>query len=190
MRYRTKTLLALAVLAAVAAGPARAEETAPATPPAATDAQSDDAQPAEVKLTEETLKSVIDATKEMQALDPGDQSASDESANTTELDAQMDAVAKKHGFTDAEAYGAAYESAVQAFAVIDWTSEARKKEAADEIAAINADTTMTAEAKAEAVKGVEEELSAPAPAALPENVELIRKHEAEMRELMSSDIGP
>lgn len=186
MRNRMKTLLVLTALAAVAAGPARAEETAPA----ATGTQADDAQPAEVKLTEEMLKAVLDATKEMQALDPGDQSASDESADTTELDAQMDGVAKKHGFADAEAYGSAYESAVQAFAVIDWTSEARKKEAADEIAAINADTTMTAEAKAEAVKGVEEELAAPAPAALPENVELIRKHEAEMRELLSSDIGP
>lgn len=190
MGIPTKTLLVLAALAAAAVLPARAEETAPAAPPAATDTQADDSEPAEVKLTEETLSSVIAATKEMQALDPGDQPASDEGADTTENDAQMDAVAKKHGFADADAYGAAYESAVQAFAVIDWTSEARKKEAADEIAGINADTTMTAEAKAAAVKGVEDELAAPAPTALPENVELVRKHEAEMRELLSSDIGP
>jgi hypothetical protein len=168
----------MAALAVATLGPAGAEETAP------------DGPAAEVKLTEETLASVIAATKEMQALAPADAAASDETASAAELDARMDEVVKKHGFADGEAYGQAYESAVQAFAVIDWTSEARKQEAASEIAAINADPSLTEEAKKEAITGVEQELAAPAPDALPENVELVRKHEAEMRELLSSDLGP
>lgn len=178
MRHLTRVLLALAALAALTLGPVGAEEAAT------------DAAPAEVKLTEETLKAVIAATKEMQAMEPADTAATDETASNTELDVKMDAVVKKYGFADGEAYGQAYESAVQAFAVIDWTSEARKKEAADEIAAIKADTGMTEEAKAEAIAGVEQELAAPTPDALPENVELVRKHEAELRELLSSDLGP
>lgn len=177
MKHTTRTLLAILALAAVSVGPVLAEEAS-------------DAPPADVKLTEETLQAVITATKEMQAIEPADAASSETTASTTELDARMDEVVKKHGFVDSEAYGQAYESAVQAFAVIDWTSDARKKEAADEIAAINADASMTEEAKKEAIAGIEQELSAPAPDALPENVELVRKHEAELRELLSSDLGP
>jgi hypothetical protein len=160
MQHLKRVLLAIA-LAAAGAMPVAAQ---------------DDSPPAEIKLTESTLKAVIAATQE--------------SAESTELDAQFDAIAKKHGFADGQAYGQAYESAVQAFAVVDWTSEERKKAAADEIAAINADSTLSAEAKKEAVTQVEQDLAAPPPTALPENVELVKAHESEMRALMSSDIGP
>jgi hypothetical protein len=174
MQHLKRVLLAIA-LAAAGAMPVAAQ---------------DDSPPAEIKLTESTLKAVIAATQEMQALDPGEADANQESAESTELDAQFDAIAKKHGFADGQAYGQAYESAVQAFAVVDWTSEERKKAAADEIAAINADSTLSAEAKKEAVTQVEQDLAAPPPTALPENVELVKAHESEMRALMSSDIGP
>ncbi len=136
------------------------------------------------------MKAVIAATKEMQSLDPAATGEAAEKAPSTELDAELDAIAKKHGFADGDAYGKAFESAVQAFAVVDWTSEHRKKEAADEIAAINADKELADDAKKEAVALIEQDLAAPAPQALPENVELMKAHEAEMRELMSSDIGP
>ena len=175
MRLPMRAVLALLAVFALGIVPAAAQ---------------DDSPPAEIKLTAETIKAVIAATKEMQALDPSQTGATSESAETTEVDSQLDAIAKKYGFTDGEAYSQAFESAAQAFAVVDWTSEQRKKEAADEIAAINSDAELSAEQKKEAVALVEQDLAAPAPAALPENVELMRAHEAEMRELMSSDIGP
>jgi hypothetical protein len=153
-------------------------------------AAQDDSPPAEIKLTEETLKAVIAATKEMQALDPGTEGEGQESTQSTELDAQIDAIAKKHGFADGPAYDQAFESAVQAFTVIDWASESRKKGAADEIAAIKADSELSEEAKKEAIALVEQDLAAPPPSAMPENVELAKGHEAELRELLSSDIGP
>ncbi len=109
---------------------------------------------------------------------------------STELDAELDGIAKKHGFADGDAYGKAFESAVTAFAVVDWTSEHRKKAAADEIAAITADKELADEAKKEAIALIELDLAAPPPQALPENVELMKAHEADMRELMESDIGP
>jgi hypothetical protein len=169
-----RSILALLALLAASCPPAVAQDT----------------PPAEIKLTAETLKSVIAATKEMQGLDPSAAGATGESAASTELDAELDVIAKKHGFADGQSYGQAFESAVQAFAVVDWTSEHRKQEAADEIAAIKADTALSEEARNEAVALVEQDLAAPPPAALPENVELMKANEAEMRELMSSDIGP
>jgi hypothetical protein len=175
MRYLTSCLLVLLGLIIAGSLPALAQ---------------DDPPPAEVKLTAETIKAVIAATKEMQALDPAQSGAATESGDTTELDGQLDAIAKKHGFADGEAYGQAFESAVQAYAVVDWTSEHRKQQAAGEIATINADTELTDEQKKEAVALVEQDLASPPPVATPENVELMRAHEAEMRELMSSDIGP
>ncbi|MEZ5924007.1 MAG: hypothetical protein R3D57_06435 [Hyphomicrobiaceae bacterium] len=176
MRSHYRAALALIALMSVGIPPVVAQE----------------GPPAEIALSEETLKAVIAATKEMQALDPnkdGD-GGSEAAEQTTEVDGELDAIAKKHGFADGEAYSQAFESAVQAFAVVDWTSEQRKQEAAAEIEAIKADPDMSEEAKQGEISQIEQDLAAPPPTALPENVELVKAHEAEMRELMSSDIGP
>lgn len=175
MRNFRLMLVALAAVWMAAAQPALAQDDPPAD---------------EIKLTAESVKAMIAATKEMQALDPAASGAEGETSQSTELDTELDGIAKKYGFPDGDSYGKTFESAVQAFAVVDWTSETRKKAAADEIAAITADKELDDQAKKEAIAQIEQDLAAPPPKALPENVELIKAHEAEMRELLESDIGP
>ena len=175
MRHFRLMLVALAAIWSAGALPALAQDDPPSE---------------EIKLTAETVKQMIAATKEMQSLDPAASGEVAETTPSTELDAELDGIAKKHGFADGDAYGKTFESAVQAFAVVDWTSEHRKKAAAAEIAAITADKELPEDAKKAAIALIEQDLAAPPPQALPENVELIKAHEAEMRELLESDIGP
>ncbi len=75
MRNFRLVLVALAAMWSAGALPALAQDDPPVE---------------EVKLTAETVKAVIAATKEMQSLDPAATGEAAETAPSTELDAELD----------------------------------------------------------------------------------------------------
>jgi hypothetical protein len=134
------------------------------------------AQIKQIKLTEKQVQSYIAAQKEMIAV--ADKIGDAEKPDAKAL-AQLEAVAKKHGFKNY----AEYEDVATNISIVVTGLDPQTKAFTQppevikrEIAAINGDNSIPAEEKKQALAELNDALKTAKPVQFPENVELVKKY--------------
>jgi hypothetical protein len=140
----------------------------------------------QIKLSEQVIKNYIKAQSEMAAL-AGQQGAQPSDKPDPKVQAQLDAVAKKNGFaTFADFDDVAFNVSMvmggldpQTGAFTDPISAIKK-----EIAEITADTSLPEKDKKQMLDELNEALKYTPPLQFPENVDLVKKHRAEIEKVL------
>lgn len=136
---------------------------------------------AQIKLTEEHVKGFIAAQKDLAAVSAKLQEAGD--APDDALQKELEAIAKKYGFQSFQELDDVAANVSIVMAGLDPESgnftdpqEALKKELTD----IEADASIPAEEKKQLVDELKEAIETTPPLQHPENVEVVKKHRAEI----------
>jgi len=162
---RIAACLALAVAAGLPNG--RAAAQAPAN---------------QIELSEKQVQGFIAAQKPMSAITEKMQGAASNKPDP-KIQARLEAVAKKNGFKDFAEFGDVSATISLIMAGID--PDTRKYTPADvairqQIADLEADTTMPAAEKAQMLKDLNESLKQPRPVPNPANIKLVEKYYAKI----------
>lgn len=135
----------------------------------------------QVQLTEKHVLSFIAAQKDLTAIASKLQGASDKP--DPKLQAELDAIAKKHGFANFEEFDDIAANISMVMAGLDPETgaftdpvEAIKKE----IEEITADKSIPEKDKKQMLEEMQEALKATPPLKYPANIELVKKHRAEI----------
>jgi hypothetical protein len=176
MRLKSKVLLALVTIAGLAiAGPVSAQAPAGGDQPFK-----------QIKLNESHIKGFIGAQKDMAAL-AQKQGGQPTDKPDPKIQAELDAIAKKHGFKDFVDFDdVAFNISMvmggldaQTGAFTDPITSIKK-----EIADIGADKTIPEKDKKQMLDELAEALKHTPPLQYPENVELVKKHRVEIEKVL------
>jgi hypothetical protein len=183
----------LAVALVAASGfTAAAQGTAPQPAPAQTTPPPTAAEPQvkEISLTEKQVKSVLAGYKEIDAVAarlPDDPSTKPDS----KILKQADDVAKKHGFADFGEYSDVVETIATVLAGIDSQTKTYvgpEAELKAQIAAVQADTKISAQDKKQALDDLNEALKSPGPVVKNQgNIDLVIKHYDKLSDALEDD---
>lgn len=170
-RHITRLALALVLAVAVSAAPALAQEPA--------------ADVKQIKLTESQIKGFISAQKDLADISSKLEQAGDKPNDA--LQNELEAVAKKHGFTSFEELDDVAASVSTVMAGLDPETgeftdpkEAMKKELAD----IEADKAIPDAEKKLLVDELNEAIKATPPIIHKENIDIVKKYRAEIEAAM------
>ncbi|MEZ5821370.1 MAG: hypothetical protein R3D82_11235 [Xanthobacteraceae bacterium] len=187
----------LAAMVAVTSGTdafAQAKQQQMAPPPKQAPAQAAPAQPADipelkqVALTDKQIESVLAAQNDMNAVTDKIQ---DNAPPDPKIDAKLDEVARKYGFADYPAYNAIMDNISLVLGGID--PETRKYIGVEavikaQIAQLQADKTLPAKDKKEALADLNEALKQKQPAVENKgNIDLVLKYYDKLSEALGGD---
>lgn len=163
---------------------AQANKAAPAAPAAAEPAMK------EITLTEKQVQGVLAAYKDIDAVAaklPDDQDTKPD----PKVLKQLDDVAKKHGFASYDEYSDVIEAIGMVLAGVDPKTKTYVGPAAalkDQIAAVEADTKMSADDKKQALADLNEAAKDPGPAVTNKtNIELVLKNYDALSQALDDD---
>jgi hypothetical protein len=132
----------------------------------------------QIELTEKLVQSFIGAQKEMTAVLGTIQGATTEQL-PPELQAELEAVARKYGFRDFDEYDLVVDNITLVMAGMDPSTKAFTEPSVainNEIAAITADGSIPEDEKKQMLEELREALKAVQPIQFPGNIELVRKY--------------
>ena len=186
------TLLGIACLAAsfivFATGSTLAQNKQPAAPAQAAPPPGQPAAIKQIPLTEKQIQGVLAAQKDMDAIT---EKLPNDAAPDQKVIAQLEAVAKKHGFAGYDEYNNIMENIALVLGGFDPAtkkyigSDAVIKE---QIAQVEADKKMSADDKKQALADLNTALKAPGPAIQNKgNIDLVGKYYDKLAELMGDD---
>jgi hypothetical protein len=135
----------------------------------------------EIRLTERHIEGFIAAMKDVSAM------TEKMPANASDPGAELERLAKKHGFGNFNEYDETAETIAHIAAGIDPTTKVytdSRTQRLREIAEVKADKTIPPEEKKQQINELEESLKAAAPLLYPENVALVRKHFARLEAVL------
>lgn len=134
--------------------------------------------PKEIRLTEKHIQSYLAAQKDMALMDEKLEKA-DPDKPDPKLAAELDGVAKKHGFTNYGEYDEVSNSIAMIMSGLDPQTKAFSEPPVaikKEIDAVKADKKMPKAEKDETLKGLNEALKMAKPVQFRENIELVKKY--------------
>ncbi|MDX2155162.1 MAG: hypothetical protein SFW09_01530 [Hyphomicrobiaceae bacterium] len=176
MRLSSKVLVALvAVMALAFAGPASAQAPAGGDQPFK-----------QIKLTDTHIKGFIAAQKEMATL-AQKQGGQPTDKPDPKIQAELDAIAKRHGFKSFVEFDDIAFNISMVMGGLDPQSGAFTDPIASikkEIADIQADTTIPEKDKKQMLDELAEALKHTPPLQYPENVELVKRHRADIEKVL------
>ena len=176
----TASSLAIASLGVAATGPAMAQG-----------ASSDDG-PKQVALTQKQIDSMIAAEPEMAAVQAKAQQGPSDRPDP-KMEAKMETIAKKHGFAGLDDFEAVSESVGIVMAGIDPDTKTYVGPAAvikKQMAQVQADKSMPARDKAEAMKELKEAMSSSGEfKPLPGNADLVAKNFEKLAQVFQGEGG-
>lgn len=132
----------------------------------------------QIALSDKMILSFINAQKEMSAVLGRIEGATAEQL-PPELQAELEAVAKRHGFRDFDEYDVVVDNISLVMAGIDATTRVFAEPSVairKEIAAVTADQSIPEQEKKQLLEELQESLKAVQPIEFPANIELVRKH--------------
>lgn len=149
-----------------------------------------DQQPAikQIALTDKQIEGVLAAQKEMDAIT---EKLPDDAKPDPKIDAQLDGVAKKHGFASYDEYNTVIDNISLVLSGFDPTT--KKYVGAEavtkaQIAQVQADKKMSAKDKKEALAELNDALKQPAPAVENKgNIDLVTKYYDKLAEALGGD---
>jgi hypothetical protein len=132
----------------------------------------------QIALTEKLVQNFIDAQKEMSAVLGKIQGATAEQL-PPELQAELEAVARRHGFRGFDEYDAVVDNISLVMAGIDPSTKMFTEPSVSikkEIAAVTADRAIPEEEKKQLLEELQESLRIVQPIEFPGNIDLVRKY--------------
>jgi hypothetical protein len=132
----------------------------------------------QIALTEKQVRSFIDAQKDMSVVLGKIQGATAEQL-PPELQAELEAVARRHGFRDFDEYDAVVDNISLVMAGIDPSTRTFTESSVsikNEIAAVTADRSIPEDEKKQLLDELQESLRIVQPIEFPGNIELVRKY--------------
>jgi hypothetical protein len=169
---------------------AKQQQMAPPAKQQAAPPPQADQQPAikQIALTDKQIEGVLAAQKEMDAIT---EKLPDDAKPDPKIDAQLDGVAKKHGFASYDEYNTVIDNISLVLSGFD---PATKKYVGAEavtkaqIAQVQADKKMSAKDKKEALAELNDALKQPAPAVENKgNIDLVTKYYDKLAEALGGD---
>jgi hypothetical protein len=132
----------------------------------------------QIALTERLVQGFIAAQKEMSTVLGKIEGATAEQL-PPELQAELEAVARRHGFRDFDEYDAVVDNITLVMAGIDPSTKMFTEQSVSirkEISAIAADKSIPEDERKQLLEELQEALRVAQPIAFPGNIELVRKH--------------